>query len=234
MKMTKVRRALVVTAASAIGAMSAMAGSMSTDQQSTTVKVQELNPFTHFALIPAGSELSTIRFEGVRRVAIATRMKSWLDGRYCEEAARRDSGDSMRCPYTEFQAPSPAYAVTYSYHGQPLASDEYGSSYFTFSVYLREDELSPAMRKKLSEHKSIKAAAEDFFALTTSRDTVQSAIVDEAASTFCQGNFVDGAWMRTDRNCVDKVSTTTMTAPAKYITVRVDSVLTDSASSKTK
>jgi hypothetical protein len=232
--MTKLRRVLVITATSAIGAMAAMAGSISTDQQSTTVRVQELHPFTHLASIPADSDLSSIKFESVKKVNVATRRRSVIDVRYCEETAKRDSGDSMRCPSEELEAPAPAYEVTYSYHGQPLASDEDGDRYFRFSVYLREDELSPAVRKMLSEKKPVRAAAKDYFSLNTSRETVAGAVIDEAASTFCEGNFVDGSWARTDRRCVDKINTKASIASSAYITVRIDSASPESATNPAK
>lgn len=223
--MTKVRRILVIAAISTFGVMSVMAAKemrKPTDQESTAAKVEELHPFTHIASIPAGSDLSSIRFEEVRIVRVATQKKSVIDARSCEEAANRDSGGSIRCSYPEFQSPSPAYEVTYSYHGQPLTSDESGGNRFTFSVYLRADEISPAMLKTLSENKKAKAAAADFFALTTYRDPVRSGVIDEAASAFCDGNFIDGSWTRTDRKCGDKIVTRAITAPSNYITVKVE------------
>ena len=218
--MTRLNQALVAATIGALGAASAMAGSKATETPSITVKVEELHPFTHLASLPDGSDLSSIKFEGVRIVRVATRKKSVTDPGSCALAAHGESG-SERCPYTEFQARATAYEVTYSYRGRPLASDESGSNYFTFSVYLRQDEVDPALSKMLSGHKQVKAAAADFFALTSVRNTVQSPVIDVAASSFCEGNFVDGAWAQSDRKCGENVKTTTISAPSKYVTVKV-------------
>ena len=203
-----------------------MAGEMklkSHDSQSIVVKVEALHPFTHFADIPEGSDLSSIRFEGVKMVRVATESKSTTDLNSCEEGAYRDLGDSMHCPYIQLQSLSPAYQVTYSYIGQPMASDEYGSRYFTFSVYLRPDELGPAVWKKLSgRHALAKADAAGFFEVTTYRAAAPQVVIDKAASTFCDGDFIDGLWTHTDTKCEDKIYSKTIIAPSSYITVKVD------------
>ena len=186
------------------------------------VKVEALDPFTHVADIPEGSDLSSIRFEGVKMVKVATESKSTTDLRSCEEAANVDPGGSMDCPHTQLQSPSPAYQVTYSYQGRPMGSDEYGSGYFAFSVYFRPDELSPAVWNELCEHKMAKADAAGFFELTTYRVSVRQVVIDEAASTFCDGDFVDGSWTHTDSKCEDRINSKTITAPSTYITVKVD------------
>ena len=56
----------------------------------------------------------------------------------------------MCCPYTQNMSPAPAYKVTYSFTGPPLASDEYGNRYFTFRVYFRPEELAPTVRRAIS------------------------------------------------------------------------------------
>ena len=53
------------------------------------VVVKDLEPFTHAALIPVGSDLSSIRFQGVKAVTIPSRSRSITDTRYCEAAAFR-------------------------------------------------------------------------------------------------------------------------------------------------
>jgi hypothetical protein len=194
----------------------------SNDSRSTHTTVQEVHPFTHFASIPEGADLSSIKLESVKLVQIATQSKSVIDERGCEQAASRDPGGSILCSYTTFQSPAPAYEVTYSYYAQPMASDEYGSNHFSFSVYLRPDELSPEVQQALSEYKTGKAAAAGYFALNTSRDSVRQVRIDDVASTFCDGNFVDGLWMHTDSKCNDKINYKTITAQSKYITVKVD------------
>jgi hypothetical protein len=226
MSMKRLRQVLVATAISLGFALSAMADGLALK---TSVKVQELHPFTHLASIPAGADPSSFKFESVKLVSVATQSKSVIDERGCDEATQRDPGGSIDCSYTAFQALSPAYEVTYSYLGQTMAADEYGSNHFTFSVYLRPEELSPAVQQALSEHKMGKAAAAGFFELNTSRDSVRQVRIDELASKFCNGNFLDGSWMHTDSKCDDQISYKTITAPSSYITVKVDPVSSTSA-----
>jgi hypothetical protein len=214
-----IRRVLVFPALSVLCVLPAIGAS-----------VRELRPFTHIAEIPAGSDISSIRFEGVKIVKVATESKSVSDERYCEQVEMREPGGSERCPYTERQSFTPAYQVTYSYQGQPLTSDEYGSGYFTFSVYLRPDDLSPAVRQTLAEHKLAKSDTAGFFELRTSTSQSQQVVVDEASSKFCDGNFMDGAWMRSDPKCEDRISTKTVAGSSPYITVKVDPAVPTTAS----
>ena len=109
--MTTLRRVLAATAIGALCAVAAMAGESklkSNDSQSIVVKVEALDPFTHLADIPEGFDPSSIKFEGVKAVKVATESKSTTDVRFCEDATNRDSGGSMYCPYTQLQSPSPA------------------------------------------------------------------------------------------------------------------------------
>lgn len=223
--MTTLKPALVATVVGLVGAMAAMAGETtpkSHDAQSVVVKVEALDPFTHVADIPEGSDVSSIRFEAVKLVKVATESKSTTDLSACEEAANIEPGGSMYCPSTQLQSPAPAYEVTYSYLGQPMGSDEYGNGHFTFSVYYRPDELSPTVWKKLSGHAMARADAAGFFELTTYRVPVHEVVIDEAASTFCDGNYVDGLWTHTDSRCEDGVHTKTIAALSSYVTVKID------------
>jgi hypothetical protein len=223
--MTRMNRAIAIAAAGALCATWVSAASRTPKlnrSKSVTVKVEELHPFAHVAWIPQGTDLSSIRFRGVKRVGVATERKSTTDVRYCGDQQFRDPGGSMYCPYTQFESPTAAYQVTYSYRGQPLASDEYGNTYFTFKVYFRPDELSPAVRDTLARHTIARADAAAYFDLTTYTAPVRHVVIDEAASTFCDGSLVDGAWVHTDPGCKDNVHYTTITAPSTYTTVKVD------------
>src|SRR5271165_1159933 len=91
------------------------------------------NPATHSAYIPAGADLSTIRFEKARLVKVPSRIQYTSDTDYCKELAFRDPGGSIACPYARTEATVPAYEATYSYTGQAMASDEYAGRNFTFS-----------------------------------------------------------------------------------------------------
>ena len=79
----------------------------------------------------------------------------------------------MDCQRITEESPVPAYQVTYSYRGRPMVSDEYGNTYFTFSVYFRQDEISPRLREILALGKIRRAALEEFFEITASRVTAQ-------------------------------------------------------------
>jgi hypothetical protein len=223
-----VQLALVAVAALTLAGHAEAAGALtpkSSNSKSIIVRVEELHPLTHFAYIPQGSDLSSIKFQGVKKVEVATQIKSTTDMHYCEDQVFRDPGGSMFCPRTRLESPSGAYQVTYSYRGQPLASDEYGNTYFTFSVYFRWDELSPAVRDTLAKHEISRADAAAYFDLTAYRSPVREVVIDETASTFCAGNFVDGSWTHTDSKCEDDIHYTTIIAPSVYVTVKVDPAL---------
>jgi hypothetical protein len=130
----------------------------------------------------------------------------------------------MFCPYTEDASPMPAYEVVYSFTGQPLASDEYGNRYFTFQVYFRPEELSPGLRRALSIGKMKRSELATYFNVATSRPAVRAAVIDEANSSFCDGNYIDSNWIQKDPKCKDKVSFKTVTKPSDYITVQVDPI----------
>src|ERR1700722_11011746 len=118
--MSELNRTFVATAIGVFGAMSMLAGGItqqSGDSTSTMVKVENLDPYTHLANIPADSDLSSIRFQGVKKVKVATERKSITDVRDCADQQFRDPGGSMYCPYTQDQSPATAYRVTYSYRG---------------------------------------------------------------------------------------------------------------------
>lgn len=217
--------ATAITICSVVPVMGSSLPLNQTERASNVTKVEEINPYTHFAYIPEGADVSSIRFEGAKAVKVATQRKSTTDVRYCEAVMQGDPGGSMYCPYTQFQAPSTAWRVTYSYHGQAMASDEFGNGNFTFSVYLHPSELSPTVRENLSGHRVSKADAASFFDLRTSRDPVRRVVINETASTFCEGRFVDGLWMNTDAQCEDRVSYMTITTPSTYITVSVNPAL---------
>jgi hypothetical protein len=187
------------------------------------VETTHLQPFTNIAEIPAGSDLASIRFEGIKAVKVATERTSITDQRYCRPGFP-EPGGSMYCPYVQDGSAVPAYQVTYSYNGPPIGSDEYGSTHFTFSVTVRPEDVSPEVLQMMSARKMNRAAAAADFKVTTYPDFVPRVVVDEANSVFCEGNYIDGLWTHTDRNCQDKVTYKTVAAPSDYIMVRVDPV----------
>lgn len=193
------------------------------------VTVSDLQPFSHAALIPAGADTSSIRLERVKLVKVPTRIRFVNRGSDCEQQQSfRDPGGSAFCPSVHVDATAQAYELSYSYTGQPMTSDEYGSRNFTFSVYFRPEELSAEARQEVGKRKNTAALAE-IFGVNASRPPHQRTVIDESNSRFCEGSYLDGSWVQTDRDCQDRTRVKTVTAPADYITVRVSSQLLERA-----
>jgi hypothetical protein len=190
----------------------------------------DLNPFTNRAYIPAGADLSSIRYAGAKAVNVAVKRVSATNRDYCENL--QEPGGSMYCPSVKDESPTPAYRISFSYNGSPMASDEYGSRRFTFSVYFRPDELDSTVRRSISAGHSGWADAAAYFNVTTSRDAVPLVVIDEANSTWCEGSYVDGAWTHTISKCEDKITYRTVKVPSSYITVKVERAASISASSR--
>ena len=192
------------------------------DKRGVGIQIEDLYPFTHTAFIPADSDPASIKFEKVKATKVFTEWKSTIDPGYCYDLQFRDPGGSMYCPYVQQQSPALAYEVTYSFTGQPLASDEYGNRNFTFQVYFRPEELPQVLRTAISAGKVKRAELATYFNVATSRMPIREAVIDEANSSFCDGNYVDGNWVQKDPKCQDKVSLKVVTIPSDYITVRVE------------
>ena len=197
------------------------AGTLASTRNGDVVEITDLQPFTHVAEIPVGSQTSSIRIEGIKLVKVATKRRTITNDVYCSQPWA-EPGGSMYCRRTIDESPVPAYRVTYSYRGQPMTSDEYGSTYFTFSVYFRPDEIGPRLREMVAFGKVRRADLEEFFQLSTSRESVQQTVIDPANSSYCDGNYVDGSWIRTNPKCGDRVVYDTVAAASAYISVRVD------------
>ena len=201
-------------------AVGASAGMRPASGNGNVVEITDLQPFTHVAYIPTGSGLSSIRIEGVKLVKVATKRRIVTKERYCNQPWA-EPGGSMDCQRITEESPVPAYQVTYSYWGRPMVSDEYGNTYFTFSVYFRQDELSQRLREILALGKIRRAALEEFFEVTMSRAPTQQIVIDSANSTLCDGNYLDGNWTRTNPKCEDKIVYQRVASASPYITVRV-------------
>jgi hypothetical protein len=186
------------------------------------VQIEDIQLFTHLALIPAGADPGTIRFQKARLVLVTSKLRYAADERYCAQLAFRDPGGSMACPDIRTEARVPAYQVTFSLTGQPLASDEFAGRDFTFSVYFRPNELAPEVQEALSAGKLSRSAAATYFAVSTSPETARRVAIDGERSHFCAGNYVDGAWVHAAASCNDTISYTQVEAPSGYIGVTVD------------
>jgi hypothetical protein len=201
------------------------ASSVAVWKRGAAAEISDLQPFTHIAYLPVGADLSSIQFEGIKAVNVYTKRQSRTNEQFCAKRLGAEGESALDCPHTAYKSPVPAYQVSYSFQSQPMVSDESGSIYFTFSVYFRTDELDSGLSRALSSGKLSRTAAAEFFRLTTSRDSVQQTVIDQAHSTFCEGNYVDGNWTHTDPKCNDNVGYREAISASSYITVEVDSVL---------
>jgi len=185
--------------------------------KSANTQVGELNPFTHIASIPAGVDPSTIRFEKLRTVELASKTKTVTDPQHCKEQQFREP-DGSGCQTTTVEARVKALEAKYSYSGIEVASGESVPGRDTFSIYFRPEEVSvdgPADKLKRDQAASL-------FQLTTYRPMVEQKVIDQQNSRICAGNYVDGNWVRTDSKCQDQIQYITKTVPSPYLTVQVD------------
>jgi hypothetical protein len=203
-----------------VGAMAANAGSASTAGRDA-IEITDLQPFTHVASLPAGSDPSSIKIESIKAMKVATKRRSITKQQFCDEPWL-EPGGSMYCQSTTDESSESAYRVTFSYRGQPMASDEHGNSYFTFSVYFRPTEMSPRLRNMLDLGKVRRVPLAELFEITTAAGFLQQVVMDEANSTFCDGNYQDGNWIHTNPACEDEIAYKNVVSPSPYLTVRVD------------
>jgi secreted trypsin-like serine protease len=63
-----------------------------------------------------------------------------------------------------------------------------------------------------------------YFHVAMSRLPVRGSVIDEANSSFCGGNYMDGNWIQNDPHCQEKVTYRTVTLPSDYIMVQVKPV----------
>ena len=193
-------------------------------EKEASIKIVDLAPFTHVSYIPVGADLSSIRFKGIHAVRVATKERSVTNLHYCDERLTTEPGGSIYCPRITLDSAVPAYRVTYTFTAPPMASDEYGNTSFTFSVYFRPDDISPSLRQALSSGKVSRADASEYFRISASRDSARQVMIDEANSTFCQGEYIDGNWSPTDTKCQDHIVYKRVASASPYVTVKVDAV----------
>jgi hypothetical protein len=180
---------------------------------------RELNPFNHVASIPATVDPSTIRFEKLKVVDLASKTQVTKDPQDCKERQFRDP-DGSGCETVKVLERVKAVEADYSFIGPQLATAEGNTSPSrqTFSVYFHPEELpmSGPMEKLNREQ------AESLFQISTSRPMVQERVIDKQNSHFCEGNYVDGSWTQKDPNCKEQVQYTIQTVPSTYWAVAVD------------
>jgi hypothetical protein len=202
--------------------VNAQSGLRHSEHAASEVAIEDLQPFTHTAFIPVGSDLSSFRFRGVKAVVIPAGKASAVDQHYSAQVAFRGPGGSMYCSSVRLGGFTRAYEVTYSFDAQPLSSDEHGNRRFTFSVFFRPEELSPAEWELLVRSRKARTDAAGSFELTTSRMLEERSVIDEDHSTSCDGNYRDGSWIPTNTQCEDKVTLKKVMVPSDYLTVQVE------------
>ena len=179
---------------------------------------QIVSPFTNVASIPAIVDPSTIRFEKLRQVELASKTKTTTDDtRDCKERQLRDP-QNTNCQTTTVVERVKAVEATYSFNGVVLASDEGGPARGTFAVYFRPEEMSaegPVEKLKRDQ-------AASFFQVSTYRAKVEQNVIDKQNSHFCEGSYVDGSWVHKDPKCQDQVQYINQTVASPYLTVQVD------------
>jgi hypothetical protein len=175
------------------------------------------NPFTHAASIPAIVDPSTIRFEKLRTVELASKTQTTSDAQDCKERQSREP-DGSTCETVKVVEKVKALEATYSYSGPVLSAGESLPGRETFAVYFRPEEVGvdgPVGKLKRDQ-------AASFFQVSTYRPTVEQKIIDKEHSHFCDGSYVDGSFVRKDPKCQDQVQYTSQTVPSPYLTVQVD------------
>jgi hypothetical protein len=164
-------------------------------------------------------DTNSIRLEKVKETKVATKVKRTSEASFCDNLT--ELGGSMYCPYEQRQDYVDAYDVVFSFKGP---SDESGNAYSTFHVYLRPEELAPVLKEAIAAKRLTRSKSSEYFHVSFSKDPVRRIVVDEAKSSFCQGYFGEAGWTHADARCQDKISYTTVMAPAEYLTVRVESI----------
>jgi len=186
-----------------------------------SVQIEMRNPFTRFAQIPADADLSSVHFERLRQVQMPTRIKRTIDND-CLRFASAEPGNAAGCAQTQVEVWAPAYEVSYSYRALPQPTDETAGEYYTFQVYFRPGELDEAIRQAAADRHEKRHDVAAYFALSTSRETLTKAMIDEKRSRFCDGTLIDGDWAQRDPDCHDQLSYKTVRVPSPDITVRAD------------
>jgi hypothetical protein len=161
------------------------------------VRIVDATTFTGTVAIPADADTRSIRFESLKSVR--------LPGR----------------PRTE---PLTSIEVTYSYTGEPLASDEHGDRQFTFQVYFQLSGLPVALREALSGgRKPRRAQLSRLFEVSTYRAPVPRYVLDERRSVLCDGTYLDGSW-QPDDDCDETIRTKAVPGLSDFLTVKVTPV----------
>jgi hypothetical protein len=179
-------------------------------------QMDALSPFNHVATIPAIVDPSSIRFEKLKAVELASKTKTTTDPN-CKDRQFREP-DGTNCQTTTVEEKVKAVEAMYSYNGTVVSAGEAVPGRDTFSVYFRPEEV--AADGPVDKLKRDQAAS--FFQVTTYRPMVEQKVIDKPHSTFCEGSSVDGNWVHKDPKCQDQVQYINQTVPSPYLNVQVD------------
>jgi hypothetical protein len=191
-------------------------GTIGAPVKQSNAETAELNPFSHVASIPANVDPASIRFEKLKTVDVASKTKVTTDPQHCKELQFRDPGTG--CQTTTVEERVKAIEAKYSFNGLAMGSGESVPGRETFSVYFRPEEVvvdGPVEKLKLDDAAAI-------FQISTYRPMIEQKVVDKEHTKYCDGNYMDGAWVRTDSKCQDQVQFITKTVPSPNLTVQVD------------
>jgi hypothetical protein len=175
----------------------------------------QIDPFTHVASIPATVDPTSIRFEKLRTVELASKTNT-ADTPGCKDRQFRDP-DGSNCQTAVVERVK-ALAATYSFNGPAVSTGEAAPGRDTFSVYFRPEEVG--VDGPVEKLKRDRAAS--YFHVSAYRAMVEQKVIDKEHSQFCDGSYVDGSWVRKDPKCQDRVQYTNQTLPSPYLTVQVD------------
>jgi len=179
---------------------------------------REQDPFTHVASIPATVDVSTIRFEKLKTVDLASKTETTKTAD-CKDRQFRDP-DGSNCETVKVLERVKAVEADYSFIGPQTSTGEgeIAPSRQTFAVYFHPEELpvnGPVDKLKREQ-------AEALFQISTSRPVVAQRVVDQQNSHFCAGHYADGSWTQDDSKCQDQVQYTSSNVPSTYWAVAVD------------
>ncbi|HEY1497522.1 MAG TPA: hypothetical protein VGF49_23350 [Candidatus Solibacter sp.] len=193
------------------------AGAMAALVKPVSPQVDEVNPFTHLASVPVGVDPSTIRFEKLKNVELASKTKTTTDPQRCKELQFRDA-DGSGCRTVTVLERVKALEVQYSVIGLDLGTGESLPGRQMFSVYFRPEEVvadGPVEKLKRDQ-------AAGMFQVNTYHPMVEQKVIDKEHSHFCAGNYVDGNWVHADPNCKDQVQLISQAVSSPYLAVQVD------------
>jgi len=175
-------------------------------------------PFAHSVDLPGSADVSTIKFEKVRKIKVRATINYGFDPAKCQELVTGELWRAPGCAYKTIKTTVAAFEMIYSYTGEPLASDEYASRTFTFGVYFRPEDLPEHLQTVLSGRKLSRSEAAAYFDVNIQRNSVTE---DPVLSRPCNGNFSEGPGILTNARCRGSVSSAVVTTASDEVTVVV-------------